>query len=331
MIYVMRKFLVLSVFITTFWACKQEKKQFLPTSSGQINSIAIVMDTQLWKSAVGDTLRNYFAQPLEGIPGAQEPLFFLHQIPPSIFSDNTRNSRNILIIDTDSKNRIDMRDTLFAKPQKVAYIIGQTTDDIISQIQQFAPQMISVFKENEVQENHSRFRKSLNTSIENISKKLKINILLPSLYELVKEENNFFWIERRFKGGTANLIIYEMPLKDFPTEEVARTEELTKMRDSIGKRYIPGREEGMYMITSQAFAPSMYDIAIKNRPTIESRGLWEMKNFLLGGPFVNYMIEDKANNRYIVMEGFISAPGVSKRDYLFELESIIKSVQFLKN
>ncbi len=46
----------------------------------------------------------------------------------------------------------------------------------------------------------------------------------------------------------------------------------------------------------------------------------------MGGPFVNYAIEDKINNRYIIAEGFTFAPSVQKRDFMFELEAIIKSL-----
>lgn len=84
------------------------------------------------------------------------------------------------------------------------------------------------------------------------------------------------------------------------------------------------------MLTEKAFAPSVYDVEIKGRNAIESKGLWEMKNFLLGGPFVNYIIEDKPNHRLLVLEGFVSAPMTEKRDYLFELEAIIKSIEFVK-
>ena len=47
----------------------------------------------------------------------------------------------------------------------------------------------------------------------------------------------------------------------------------------------------------------------------------------MSGPFVNYVIEDKVNNRLIVVEGFAFAPSVQKRDYMFELEAIIKSLK----
>ena len=325
----MKNFFKISLFVTIFWSCNEVKEKYLPQSNGQINSLAIVIDNQLWNGAIGDSLRYYFAQPLEGIPGSYEPIFSLHQIPPSIFKGNTRNSRNILIVDTDSQNQIDIRDTLYAKPQKVAFIIGQTTDDIIEQIRINSSKIIETFKENEVRESQLRFRNSLNKT-DQIINKLGIKIILPSGYSIVKQENNFFWIERRIKGGTSNIIIYEMPLGSIPSDYITRSETIVKMRDSIGEKYIPGREEGMYMITGKTFAPSIYELKIKNHFAIESRGLWEMKDFLLGGPFINYIIEDTKNQRYIVAEGFVSAPGFAKRDYLFELESIIKSIEFVK-
>jgi hypothetical protein len=46
----------------------------------------------------------------------------------------------------------------------------------------------------------------------------------------------------------------------------------------------------------------------------------------MSGPFLNYAIEDKVNSRYIIVEGYVFAPSIAKRDYVFELESIIKSI-----
>ena len=46
----------------------------------------------------------------------------------------------------------------------------------------------------------------------------------------------------------------------------------------------------------------------------------------MSGPFINYWIEDKVNNRYLIAEGFVFAPSVGKRDYIFELEAIIRSI-----
>lgn len=325
----MRHFLVCLLTSLLLISChKKKKEQYLPDSVGSINSLTIVMDPQLWGGVVGDSLREYFASPVEEIAGAREPLFDIQQIPLEVFDGMTRASRNILIVSTDTRNGFDIRDSLYAKPQKVAFIIGQTTDDLISEIQKYAPKIIHTFKENEMQEVRNRFQNTLNNTklIENT---LGIQLSFPSLYNIVKQENNFFWLERKVKNGTADILIYEVPKGKICTHSNLCSEDIIQMRDSIGKRYVPGPQEGMYMITSPAFAPTYTKTQLNGYPTIVSKGLWEVKDFILGGPFSNYIIEDLKKNRCVVIEGFIAAPGTSKRDLLFELETIIKSVRFI--
>ena len=325
----MRHFLVCLLTSLLLISChKKKKEQYLPDSVGSINSLTIVMDPQLWGGVVGDSLREYFASPVEEIAGAREPLFDIQQIPLEVFEGMTRASRNILIVSTDTRNGFDIRDSLYAKPQKVAFIIGQTTDDLISEIQKYAPKIIHTFKENEMQEVRNRFQNTLNNTklIENT---LGIQLSFPSLYNIVKQENNFFWLERKVKNGTADILIYEVPKGKICTHSNLCSEDIIQMRDSIGKRYVPGPQEGMYMITSPAFAPTYTKTQLNGYPTIVSKGLWEVKDFILGGPFSNYIIEDPKRDRCVVIEGFIAAPGTSKRDLLFELETIIKSVRFI--
>ncbi|MFT5022119.1 MAG: phage pi2 protein 07, partial [Colwellia sp.] len=40
-----------------------------------------------------------------------------------------------------------------------------------------------------------------------------------------------------------------------------------------------------------------------------------------------YILNDPKQNRKIVIEGFVFAPNKEKRDYLFELEAIIKTIK----
>ena len=60
----------------------------------------------------------------------------------------------------------------------------------------------------------------------------------------------------------------------------------------------------------------------------EYRGLWEVKTQFMAGPFIGYKLDDIKNNRQIHIDGFVYAPSVNKRSYVFELESIIKSITF---
>ena len=50
----------------------------------------------------------------------------------------------------------------------------------------------------------------------------------------------------------------------------------------------------------------------------------------MGGPFVNYLLKDEKSNQWIVVEGFAFAPSVSKREFMFELNSILSTIS-IKN
>jgi hypothetical protein len=81
------------------------------------------------------------------------------------------------------------------------------------------------------------------------------------------------------------------------------------------------------MTTEDAYAPYISETIVDNKPAIETKGLWNLKEDFMGGPFINYAIEDKINKRWVVVEGFAFAPSVEKRNYMLELESIIRSVK----
>jgi hypothetical protein len=55
--------------------------------------------------------------------------------------------------------------------------------------------------------------------------------------------------------------------------------------------------------------------------------MWEMKNFQMAGPFINSIVEDKQHDRLVVIEGFTFAPSEDKREFMFEVEAILKSLK----
>jgi len=50
----------------------------------------------------------------------------------------------------------------------------------------------------------------------------------------------------------------------------------------------------------------------------------------MAGPFLNYIIQDTLNQRNIVLEGFVFSPSSKKREMVFELEAIFKSLKIIK-
>ncbi|MBT8321280.1 MAG: DUF4837 family protein, partial [Eudoraea sp.] len=162
--------------------------------------------------------------------------------------------------------------------------------------------------------------------------KFGIKLNIPSIYEMGKEEDNFVWIDRQIQKGTMNIIAYSLPSSSFDNDSTF-VRDIVRMRDSIGQLYVPGPDipnKITYMITEKAFAPYVFSAEIAGKKAAEIRGIWEVKNYPMAGPFLSYIINDEANDRILVLEGFTFAPATNKRDYMFELEAIMKTLRFVK-
>ena len=60
----------------------------------------------------------------------------------------------------------------------------------------------------------------------------------------------------------------------------------------------------------------------------ETRGLWEIEGQFMAGPFLNYQVNlDTNESEYLMLDGFVYSPGSSKREYVFELEAIMRSLK----
>ena len=108
--------------------------------------------------------------------------------------------------------------------------------------------------------------------------------------------------------------------------------DIIRLRDSIGSVYIPGPDvpgKITHMRGDPAFAPHVYATEIGSKKAVEVRGIWDVKNDFMAGPFLTYIIDDAANDRKLVLEGFTYAPATNKRDDMFQLEAILKTVSFL--
>jgi len=310
-------------------SCKDgDKESYKPTSIGAINSLTVVVDNDLWKGKVGDKIREYFAAPTVGLTW-DEPLFTMNQIPPKVFSGSVRNTRSILFVQEDTLDIAHIKTNLYANPQKVGVIKGRNEEELIENIEAKAPEIINEFKNLEIEEAQKRFLKSLNKE-KVLEEKFAITLNFPSAYRVDKQADNFVWIAREIQKGNMNIIAYTIPFKTFEND-TSLVRDIVRMRDSIGEKYVPGPDvigKITHMRTEPAFSPSIFTTNIAGRKAIEVRGIWDIKNYPMAGPFLTYIIDDKPNNRKLVVEGFVFAPATNKRDDMFELEAIMKTVHF---
>ena len=314
--------LFLSICLTSCSSNKDNSKENTPAP---INTIAVIIDDQLWNGEVGDSIRNKFASPVIGLP-QEEPKFTINQYATKLFEGYSTTSRNLLIIKKENKNNFEIRRNEFATPQNSFHISGKTINDILEILQTNTPRIIQVMKSQEIIQNQALFTDSL-LNIKKIQKKFKINLLIPSKYKYVMRRKSFIWLKSEITSGNTSLLIYQLPWKN---NTVFSVKDVISTRDSIGNLYIHGSDRGTRMITEEEYAPYFSQTVLDGNTTFETKGTWQMENDYMSGPFINYYILDTANKRIMVLEGFCYAPSKPKRDLMFELEAIIRSIRFNK-
>lgn len=322
----MKKILLLFLVTTIFFSCEENKEKeqiILSDSSGRINELSLIVSNDLWRGEVGEILRNYLAAPVEGLP-QEEPLFSMNQMSPEAFEGFVRKSRSFLKIEKGPANFEVVKD-LYARPQTGVIISGQTQQEIIEVIEENADKIIEVFKSTEIKENQRRIRKSLKDD-QPLRDSLGIALKFPTAYRYAIKSDDFFWIRKDISNGHMNILAFEIPYSAIEKDSNI-VAQIIKIRDSIGKARIPGVPEGSHMITEKAYAPYLMETEVDGRFAYETKGTWEVKGAFMAGPFINYMVEDKANDRYVVLEGFTFAPSAFKRDNMFELQAILKSAE----
>ncbi|NER09921.1 protein of unknown function [Muriicola jejuensis] len=306
------------------------KKTYRPESIGAINSVGVVIENNLWEGPVGDKIREHFAAPVVGLTW-DEPVFSLEQMPQKVFTGTTRYRRAVLFVDIDTVNVAHMKSDLYAAPQRIGVIKGRTQEEIIENIDSHADEIIASIKEMELEETQRRFLRSLNKD-RLLEEKFGVTFRLPSIYKLGKQEDNFVWIDREIQKGSMNIIAYEIPFNALNNDSTLVVD-FIRMRDSIGEKYIPGpdmRDKKTYMTTEDAFAPHFFKTEIDGHQALEVRSIWDMENYPMAGPFATFVIDDEKNDRKLVVEGFTFAPATNKRDYMFELEAILRTIEFKK-
>ncbi|RKR14792.1 uncharacterized protein DUF4837 [Maribacter vaceletii] len=323
----LRMFSVL-LFVAVLFGCKEtNKKSYLPESIGAINNLTVVIENDLWKGDVGDKIREHFAAPVVGLTW-DEPLFNITNVPASVFSGALRNTRAVLYVQKDTLNIAHIKRDMYARPQKIGVIKGHNNQEIIANIDKKATEIIAAFKKQEIDEAQKRFLRSLNKE-KALENQFNISLNIPSIYKVGREVDNFVWIDHQIPKGTVNVIAYTVPANSFKTDSTL-VRDIVHMRDSIGEKYIPGPDvEGKitHMRTEPAFSPNIFPAEINGMKAIEVRGIWDIKNYPMAGPFITYIIDDTKNNRKLVIEGFTFAPATEKRDYMFQLEAILKTLK----
>ncbi len=322
------KRVILIVFAAITLISCNDKPVLISDSAGKMNDILVVIEDDLWDGAVGDSIRKVLAASVDGLVRV-EPQFTLNQVKPTSFNGMLRKSRNYLRVEIRDNVIADVSVTnnLHANPQKGVVLRGSSEEEISNQVIEKAALIKKVFKDHEIQEKQ-RLIDRVALDVLRIEEKLGITIKVPQAYRYAAvEDPDFFWLRRNIREGTMDVMMYEIPRNALDVENISAS--VTRVRDSIGVLKIPVDEGGVFQ-TEPAYSPFVNESNVNGVFAYETKGLWEVKNKYMSGPFLNYAIYNEKRDSWIIAEGYIYAPSAAQRNYLFELEAILRSIKFVE-
>ena len=323
----MKKFFIL---ITVFLlACDSQKKtKYIPKSNGKINTITAVMSSRYWNGELGELMRESFSEEYKGLP-QKEPIFNLNFIPLRTFSGFVRENRNIILIQKDSKSTLSFKKNLYASPQVLFKINGKNEEEIFEKFLSQKEEIFTLFKNQELAEKTRRIKLSLMNS-SSLRSTLGIDLQIPSVYNVFTTSSNqkSIWIQKETKKGSINIIVHE--LNNYDEINEYNVNKVIETRDSVGAKFVPGRNPNSHMITEKAYEPYINKVKLNGYESVETRGTWELTKDFMAGPFINYIVRDSVNKRNLLLDGFVFSPSSLKREMIFELEAIFRSLKIYK-
>ncbi len=296
------------------------------TAQGTPYELIVVCNTAVWDGAAGDTLRAILRQPVPAI-NQTEPLFDVMRVTPDGFKNVITRHRNILKVleDPAVEPAIGVQYDVAAHPQTVILIQGPDERSLADYISENRDNLLYVLEKSErdrtleFASKHSE--KALDEAIRN---EFGITMKVPKGYTLRNRRDDFIWASYELPMASQGFFIYSYP---YDGPKSLSPEALTAARNKFAA-LIPGPSDGSYMTTFSEYAPDHRAIRIGGRLWIEMRGLWDVANDFMGGPFVSYSTVDTATNRIVTLDCYVYSPKNGKRNYLRALEHLVYLIDF---
>lgn len=316
--------LAVMMILTAVSGCKGTKT-LLPNVSGKAGEIMVVIERNYWEGALGDEVRTLLTDEVPYLP-QKEPLFNLSNVPLAGFTDLFKVHRNILLLQVDPQidsAGIFYHKDVWATPQSVVQVSAYTPEDAIGLLQDNGPLIVSYFEQAErdrVIGNALLYEER--SLADTISTLFGGSPHFPKGYKLRKASPDFAWIAYDREFVYQDILIYKYPITE---TEPFSAENIIKHRNEVMKNNVPGMFENSYMTTSPVLTPLVDHVKYRGRDFMQTRGLWEVENDYMGGPFVSHSFYSPDGKDMIVAEAFVYAPRYDKRQYLLQVEALLYS------
>ncbi len=330
----MKLFLVMLILCGALSCNKTSNENLLPPITGKAGEVVLVMPDNLFDGSLGDSIANVLtkeeiALPQTGMQGA-EPIFDLVQIPPKAFSNIFKSHRNIIIAKLNPELPqaiIKVERDYWAFHQVLIRLEAPTREAFAELIYNKDDFIVETLREAEIGRQVYLNRKFENSELHRtLLANHDIITHFPKGYEARVDTGNFAWIQHDPQEIIQGVLIWDYPYGD---EDQISYAKLLSKQDKMLKTRVPGEVKGSYMAIDFENAPvHSKTLTHKGNFVRELKGLWEMENGFMGGPFVSWTFVDEKRNRLVTIFGFVYAPKYKKRNHIRKIESLLRTVEF---
>lgn len=312
---------IVMVAMALLTACNDRAKGLKPRSGGDPNDVVVTGGDTTAVAAVAAILSGIDA---EGLP--QREAAFDVKVVKNGIGPIEKYARCIVIADFadegNGRTRIRYERDVYARHQIVVSVSSPSVEQLVADAAQTARSLKGLIGRFETGAELARLKKARNHAAEKaIDSITGHTIWVPEDMTAMKRGKDFVWISDNSATAMRNICVYTYP---GTATDKAR---MLRMRDSVMRANIPGREPQMHMTTATDPAPTVRAINYDGRHKQVMRGLWEMYGDAMGGPFVSHSLTDSAKGRTVVAEAFVYAPGKKKRDLIGRLEAALHTLK----
>lgn len=324
--------MLLSLVMTASCSGGGEKKHVLVASKGLPSELLLVVDGDVWNSDLKDTVNAIVEGQVPGLVQA-EHMFRVTRIFSRDYKPTHTTFHSKLFVKVDKtldKPMMGMKRNGYAKPQLELVVAAPSVEELRTFLSANGQRIAEMFADFQVEMRVGQLKKKYSKKVsDDLKSTLGMTVNAPEHMQATKSGECFMWASTNLVEKDLNLVVYTY---DWHGENVADTAVFIAKRDSVMKKNIPGEREDQWMQTAHGGERNLplvecHTRGLYGQQVVESRGLWEMRNGALGGPFVSLVRVDTIHNRVVAAEGFVYSPSTEKRDLVRTMEAVLRTLK----
>jgi len=325
----------------------------VPPAFGKANKLTVIADSTWWERGLRDSLDFTFGAPVLILP-APEPLYDLTHFSLKDLEANParRELRTYFLVShnglrgtpLDDLMRRDLGDSLlppgesyslklirnrWASGQILVYIYGSDEHAVYQAIAERGPALLARLKDHDlpILESQTYAARESAALARRVREHTGMTFRIPGEYMEALEQDSVLWLRKELKDMTLGLLFQRL---DYQSQAQFEKEGFRQLHDRMSAVVgSPQPELVTRMMIDDRYLPMFFSpLTLSGQYALEVRGLWRMENDVMGGPFISYLVQSPDQRQLVLATGFIYGPGKSKREWMQQLELILRSGRF---